>query len=399
MKKGMALIITLIMLTNFLTGCWSKRELNELAIASAIGIDKSGDGYQVTVEVINPSEISAEKGTGQRSPVVIFSATGKTVFEALRRITLESPRRVYLSHIRVVVLGEELARDGIAKIIDFLSRDSEFRIDFYILAAKNTKAESVLKVLTQLEKIPANKIAQGLEISEKSWSSTHAVKLDELTNDFTSDGKNPVLTGITLSGNADTGMTLENLKSSKLSSIQRIGNLAVFKKDRLVGWLSEEESLGYNYVMGNVKSTITTVECPGGGKLSVEVLRTKSNIKGKIENGKPKAKVELSMEGNIGESECDLDLTKPENIRQIEDALEEVVKEKKKLAIGKAQNLGSDIFGFGETIRRENPKAWKELKEKWNEEFERLSVDVSVDAKIRRTGTITNSPEQTKSKK
>lgn len=399
MKKGMALIITLIMLTNFLTGCWSKRELNELAIASAIGIDKSGDGYQVTVQVINPSEITAEKGTGQRSPVVIFSATGKTVFEALRRITLESPRRVYLSHIRVVVLGEELARDGIAKIIDFLSRDSEFRIDFYILAAKNTKAESVLKVLTQLEKIPANKIAQGLEISEKSWSSTHAVKLDELINGFTSDGKNPVLTGITLSGNADTGMTLENLKSSKLSSIQRIGNLAVFKKDRLVGWLSEEESLGYNYVMGNVKSTITTVECPGGGKLSVEVLRTKSNIKGKIENGKPKAKVELSMEGNIGESECDLDLTKPENIRQIEDALEEVVKEKMKLAIGKAQNLGSDIFGFGETIRRENPKAWKELKEKWNEEFERLSVDVSVDAKIRRTGTITNSPEQTKSKK
>lgn len=396
MKKRIALIVTLIMLTNFLTGCWSKRELNELAIASAIGIDKSGDGYQVTVQIINPSEITAEKGTGQRSPVVTFSATGKTVFEALRRITLESPRKVYVAHIRVVVLGEELARDGISKIMDFLSRDSEFRIDFYILAAKNTKAESVLKVLTQLEKIPANKIALGLEISEKSWSSTHAVQLDELTNDFISDGKNPVLTGITLSGDPDTGMTLENLKSSRASSLLRIGNLAVFKKDRLVGWLSEEESLGFNYVMGYVKNTITTIDYPGGGKLSIEVKGTKSNIKSKIENGKPKSKVEVRIEGNVGELECDLDLKKPESIRQIEDALEKVVEEKMKLAIGKAQNLGSDIFGFGETFHKENPKAWKELKENWNEEFERLSVDVNVDAKIKGVGTITNSPDQTK---
>ncbi|MED4179591.1 hypothetical protein [Priestia megaterium] len=43
-----------------LSGCWSSRELNELAITVAVGIDKAEDGIIVTVQLINPGDIQAK---------------------------------------------------------------------------------------------------------------------------------------------------------------------------------------------------------------------------------------------------------------------------------------------------------------------------------------------------
>ena len=42
MKKCM---FVLLILSLFLTGCWDRRELNELGITMALGIDKVEDAY------------------------------------------------------------------------------------------------------------------------------------------------------------------------------------------------------------------------------------------------------------------------------------------------------------------------------------------------------------------
>ena len=61
-----ALVLSLIMLISiFLTGCWSRREMNELAIAVGIGIDKVGDQYKVSVQVVEPNQIAGTKGVSR----------------------------------------------------------------------------------------------------------------------------------------------------------------------------------------------------------------------------------------------------------------------------------------------------------------------------------------------
>ena len=47
-----------------LTGCWSRRELNDLSIAFALGLDKDDGQYVVTAQIINPGEISPNQGGG-----------------------------------------------------------------------------------------------------------------------------------------------------------------------------------------------------------------------------------------------------------------------------------------------------------------------------------------------
>lgn len=46
----------------------------------------------------------------------------------------------------------------------------------------------------------------------------------------------------------------------------------------------------------------------------------------------------------------------------------------------------SDIFGFGEKLRISDYKKFKEVKDRWNEEFARADVEVEVRVNVQRSG-------------
>ncbi|OPH47338.1 hypothetical protein BC351_40335 [Paenibacillus ferrarius] len=197
-----------------------------------------------------------------------------------------------------------MAKEGIAKVLDGLSRDHELRTDFYILVARNATANEVLRTLTPLEKIPANKLFTSLEASEKNWGVSSKVDLHQLIFDLVEKGKDPILAGIHIKGEASAGQSHLNLNSVVPSTILEYQGLAVFHKDKLVGWLGSKESKGYNYIRGNIKSTIVRLACPEGGDLAVELINTTHRIKGMIVNGHPEVNVSVQAESNIGEVEC-----------------------------------------------------------------------------------------------
>lgn len=45
--------------------------------------------------------------------MVVYKFTVPTFYDALRKLNLDSSRSSYLGHIRVLVIGEELARTGV----------------------------------------------------------------------------------------------------------------------------------------------------------------------------------------------------------------------------------------------------------------------------------------------
>jgi spore germination protein KC len=389
-RRWLPLIIATVLLLT-LTGCWDRRELNELGISVAMGIDKVGTKYQVSVQVVQPGAVAEKKGS-EGSPVTLYTAMADTIFEAVRKITTESPRKIYSAHLQVVVLGENLAREGIGKAMDLLSRDYEFRTDFYILVAKGTTAQNVLSILTPLEKIPANKLYKSIEVSEKVWAPTAAVTSDELITDLVSEGKHPVLSGVQVKGDIETGSKLENLKAILPSEKLQNTGIAVFRKDKLIGWLSEEESKGYNYILNHVKSTVGQLSCPQGGIIAFEVTKSKAIIKGSVRNREPQIKINLSVEQNVGEVECQIDLTKVEIINELEQKAQQKLQQIINHTIQAVQSKYKvDIFGFGEAIHRADPKAWKSLKKDWDKHFVELNVNIQVKVKIKRVGIITNS--------
>lgn len=389
-KTGLLLLFVVLLL--FVTGCWNRRELNDLAIAVAYGIDKAGNQYRVSVQVVDPGEVAAKKGGGTRTPVTMYEATGDTIFEALRRMTTVSPRKIYLAHLRMLVIHEAVAKEGIGQVLDFMSRDHELRTDYFVVVAKGTSAANTLKISTHLESIPANQMFSSLKTSEKAWAPTAAITLDKLIADIVSEGKHPVVTGLRIKGEQGIGESKKNVEEIASPAQLQYSGLAVFKKDKLIGWLNEVESKGYNFINDNVKSTVGIVDCPEGGKASLEVIRSKTKVKGKLENGKPRIDANIRIEANVGEVQCYMDLTKIKTMDELEKIGGEKVQTFVEETIRKVQNeYKVDIFGFGEVFHRSEPKYWKKVKNEWDQIFVNLPVHVNVDVKIRRLGTVSNS--------
>ena len=387
MKKRFLLILIPCLL--IITGCWNRRELNELALVVGIAIDKADDNqFLVTVQVVDPGEI-AFKGGGGRAPVTTYTQKGKTLFETVRSMTTITPRKLYFSHLQMVIISEEIAKQGINHSLEFFTRDPEFRKDFYIAISRDVKATEIMKNLTSIEKIPSNKLHSSLEASEKAWAPTVAMRMDELLLQLTSEGDNPVLTGITIKGaNINHGHSMKNLETiSNITRLQYHG-IAVFKKDKLIGWLNEKQSKGYNFIKDNVTNTVGAIPCSKKGKLVIEYIRSNTDVTGKMENGKPKIDIKVNLEGNIAEVACNIDLTKIESIKKIEKTTEKEITKILESAIKKAKELEVDMFGFGEVIHRADPKSWKSLKKNWNQEFANMPVSVTTDFSIRRTGTV-----------
>lgn len=388
MKRG---IFILLILSIFLTGCWNRRELNELAITLALGIDKSEDEYLISAQVVVPGEVSLTGGK-VGSPVTLVQARGGTVYEAIRKMTKSSPRKIYPGHLRMLVLGESVAEEGIGDPLDLISRDWEFRSDFYVVVAKEDTAEHILNIQTPLENIPANKMFNTLKVSEENWSATSGVTIDELIVDLRSEGKEAVLTGILATGKQEGGSSKQSLETI-LSNINiQYDDLAVFKDDKLVGWLTENESRAYNGIINEVKSTVAAISCPNEGKANIEVLDFKTKLKGNVKNGNPEVDINVKIVGNIGAIECPIDISKPESIEALEKIYEKEVEETINNSITSVQEkYEADIFGFGDAIYRSNPKEWESLKNQWNQHFTELPVTIKVDVKLRKTGTVNNS--------
>jgi spore germination protein KC len=276
--------------------------------------------------------------------------------------------------------------------LDLLFRDHQVRPDFYVILAKGTTAIQVLSMFDPMEKIPVNKLYKSLETAEKAWGSIVAIQLDEFIVDLLKDGVEPILVGVEIMGNKQMGMTDANIKKIKPPALLKYQEIGVFKDDKLLGWLNEEESIGFSYITGRLDSTVDEMPCGEKGKIAIEIIRNKSTLRGTVENGKPQIEVSIAAEGNVGEVACSIDLSNPKEMYKLEIEMEKQINDKIQKAAHKVQKqFKSDIFGFGQAIYQEDPESWEKMKEDWDQTFVDVKVKTKIDVKLRRTGKVGNS--------
>ncbi|MBB3110748.1 spore germination protein KC [Paenibacillus phyllosphaerae] len=376
-----------------LPGCWDRHELNDLSIVSTMGFDKKGDKILVTIQVLDPNEVARATGTASGSaPVVAYEAEGVTVDDAIGRLSVKAPYPLYLSHVRMVVVGEKLAReDGIGKVMDFISRDRQMRTDFYIILARKTTANNVLSIFTAINKIPGNKMFSALETSSKEWAPVTGMHLVQLIDDLVTGGKQLVLTGIRIDGDPDKGATQQNIEN--ISDLARLSytSLGVFRGDKLVGWLNENESKGYKYIRNEVVRTVGFVQCGPKQYTSFRIIRADTKSKVKFVKDKPEIHLNVRIEADVNEQTCGLDLNKEESLVKLSELASYKVVMIVKDTIKRGQQFHSDIFGFGELVERKAPRYWKQHREEWTDLFEQLEPVIHVDWNIRRVGTKSRS--------
>ncbi len=390
LRMGILIFLSILLLLP-VVGCWSRKELNQLSIVLALGIDQAGEEYEVSVQFIDPSSMTRNRSSN-RSPSSVFSERGTTIFEALRKITTKASRRMYVAHIRFIVFDEQTARKGIRESLDFLFRDHEVRPDFYMAVAKNCKAKDIIGFVSKSEVLPGMDMFKSLKTSEKVWSPTSAMNVKELMIKFSEDGVDPVLTGLSLIGNIERGKTADNAKNPISYGEFKYEGIGVFKEDRLVGWLDENDSRAFSYITNRISSSVGPVKCPGSDKwISIELTDSKVKVIPKIKDHKPVIRLNVKVESNISEVQCNLDISDPKEFKKLEESTKESLERILKNGINTVKNYGADIYGFGEAFHRRYPKQWHAWKDHWDEQFkDNLTCELEIEYQLNRTGKTIN---------
>lgn len=373
-KRLFFLVLIIIMILFFLTGCWNYRELDRLAIVSGVAVDKSekGDKFLLTTEVIDVKPGATEVKISS----IRIDSEGDTIFDAMRNMIKISGKKLYWSHAKIIILSQDVAKESIIPIVDWISRDQEPRLTLYILVSKEKTAKEILSqqsVTTDIRSFEINNMISA----NNSLSKAPEIEVYEVINDIASDGIYPALPAI--------GIAFNDGKSTS-----ELSGTAVFKKDKLIGFLDGEQTKYYLFVRDKIKGGILVVKMPEEGSskgIALEIFKNKTKVKPIYSNGKFIIKVDIKTEVTIGEEDTSIDYISEKGRDKLKAYAEKSLEKHVEDVIKKVQHdFDSDVFGFGKIVKSEMPSLWKEIKNDWNDIFKELEVEVNAKIQIRNSG-------------
>ncbi|MEL7565595.1 MAG: Ger(x)C family spore germination protein [Dehalobacterium sp.] len=402
-------LVILFLLLVLSTGCWSRNEVENLAIASAIGIDKveqSGEKQILfSVLIVKPESKSGgdpagtSGGGGGGVPGWINFAQGNSVDDAQRNLFTTTSTKPFLGHSRIIILGDETAKDGVGDIIDYLERNKDIRLRNWVLVTKGTALE-IFGIHPELENLLSEEVNNLLTLSAPDVSKSYAVDLKEFLVDLATPGKEAVLPLLeTREIPANLAFGIQEGSQADTRKNARLKGLAVFKEDKKVGELGDTETKGFLWVVGKAQRGALTFQVPNSGtpknvQVTIDMTRANSEIQTQVIRGKPAVTVKIEAEGNIREfSQPNVSVT-PEDVEEIDKGFAAEIKRQATMAILKCQkDLKSDIFGFGTSFHRQQVNYWKEykLEENWTQVFPEVPVKLEVKANVRRSGLTSDS--------
>lgn len=389
MIKKVVLVILLIFLSGFSAGCWSHTESTEEAIVLGAGVDWTKEGLiRLTTQIASPDIYASAGGgggiAGTNPASWVISAEGRTIIEAENYLAMKVPKDIYWGHCVILVIGEEMAKKGTGMVISFFTRDNEPRETLWFMVAKG-EARDFLETYSVLTKTSAQ-AAGFLTRMKKGYS----VQLKQFNEMLASKGVQPVATLVEVK---EEGV-IPNMAQQESPANKQvvISGTAVFKEDKLAGWLDEYYTRGVICLQGKtVKGAVCVLPSPGepGKKVSITVRRENIKVTPFYDGENLSFDVNIRVEGNMVEQQSREDLAKPDKIKALEGEMEDEIKRTTTGTLEKAQSeFGEDIFGFGEVFHQKYKKEWRELKNRWDEQFSRANVNIVVKAHITDTGLL-----------
>ncbi len=196
-RRGKALkcLCILLLIIPGLTGCWDRTELEERGIILGLGIDtvppeaakhedqitetNRKDGFpppgkemiKLTAQIAVPGRVplgpgqgggSQGGGGGGQKPVWVIQVMGHTLDDAIQNLQQQVSQELYLGHLRVVIVSEQLAKRGLKKTLALLMRDPEIRKSSYLLVSRSP-ADKALTVAPPLERVPTLYLTDMME--------------------------------------------------------------------------------------------------------------------------------------------------------------------------------------------------------------------------------------------
>lgn len=370
--------LSLLVCAFLLAGCWNAREVNDLAIITATGVDLTEDGQielSVKIYLTSPSGSGSMSGQpdGNKGTSVVRSVTGINMADAASRLQKKISRKVFWGQTDVFLFGERMARAGLEEPLDFLLRHTASRERAHVFVSEST-AKNVLLLSPPIER----SVADALVRMAEQQTGLNITMMD-LAQMLISKSKAAVLPIVLITSG-----------QGEQESFPYIQGVAAIKNGRMIGQMNENATRGVMWLRNEIRqATVTVSPEQSDGYVSLHLHRNHTRLIPKIEGGRWIMTVRITGQDDVVENTTDLDLSVPDHIGKVEKELEKVVNTRVKMALELAQKeYNADVFQFADTFYRKYPKIWEANADRWDEIFPKVEVRLETDMRIARPGLI-----------
>ncbi|WP_042356139.1 Ger(x)C family spore germination protein [Bacillus rubiinfantis] len=375
MKKLFCIVLVLSLMLMVLSGCWDRNEINDLAFVVATGVDQGTDNtYRVSVQVPLPSSLGGSGssggggGTSGEGPFLIAEGTGKNIREGIQDIQARLSRELYFAHRRVLVVGEELAKQGITKVLNAILIQPQSRLSTFLIVSKGEAAKT-LQAQPKMEQFSAEAIREMAKTGTNQTVKT-------VLQDFERPGKEAIIPYIEAT---------DLLKADKSNKEVAMNRFALFKGDKLAFITTPVESQGILWLLERMKRKSYSFPVAHNQDISVQIIDNQVKQSSRISAGKPQFTLRISATGTLLENEPNLRIEDPKTYHFIVGKMEQRIKKDVEEILDHAHSQKVDFYGLGWYLYKNKQQKWEnDWEQTWENDLPEINVDVVVDADIQR---------------
>jgi Ger(x)C family germination protein len=320
--------------------------------------------------------------------------------EALQILNGGMTRRLDLRHLRAVVVGEELGRAGLEPLVMEFLKSPLARTSGIFLQASGS-AHAVMSALRPVAETNPARMAEGITLQSKQMHLAPPVLLHHFINRLAGGGGDSYMPMIAINCSVASGADLPEPTRSNTAlpgELPRAGGnpvevvgTGIFRRDRLVGVLSVDETQMLLALRGKMGKTPLTLPDPLSPEEAVTIRLHQENFpkyQANYQKGRPHVDVHLLFEGEVLAVPSQVDYAAPKARQKLEQEGAASVSQTVNEMLAKLRDWKADPVGFGQLYRGRFPswQAWNEFD--WPSHVGDLEVRVTAELRVRRYGLV-----------
>lgn len=366
-------ILTIVFLSLFLCGCYDRFELDSLAYVVALGADiGSGDNLEITYQIAIPVKITGESNETGKDTFTTYTVSAPSLAVANTLVNAQVSKNINLSHVKLIVYSEEMAKSDLSGHINVFISNSNIR-PRVSLAICEGKAKDFLENLSpKLESSPSRYYELLFGTYNYSTQSEPSQLID-LYTEFQSIDR-------------DAYATFVKIKSGDENDVKLAG-IAVFKQTHLIDTVEDDSFiLAHSILTDNLKEEGYSIQDFNEKDKFISV-RLIQNSAPKIEvitdNDSPKIKCNIKLNAHIISSGSNINFYDKDNEKKLKEHLNKELENKIKQYLEKTiKEYKADIAGIGRYAKK-NFLTWKEFEDyDWLSKYPNATYEVKVDTKL-----------------
>jgi spore germination protein KC len=370
MKRRCALLCLMACILLLCAGCWDYHELENYSIVAGAAFDQGVNPgeYHITMEIVSPTA-----GESINPTAFTVSAEATTIFSAIRDTISKTGKRAYWAHAAGIVISADLARQGLAPLLDLLMRDAEMRTDMLLFVAEEEDAKSILGARSEALPIVSLQLKEAIQNETYiAWYYYRDIW------DFISNVSDL---------NLCATIPLVKLSHDEGNpTLPMVEGMALFHGDHMIGTLSGEEVQAVRIMRGDLGDSVLAFNNIGPHRdreMSLEMQKDKCRIEMGVRDDKLFADIHVRLEGDIGEMMGPVDFDQPGEIQELERQAAEQVKSRIEQVMEKMlQEYHADLLCFSEKLQVSNYAEWQERVKHWHQELNEMQYSVTAEVKI-----------------